>query len=179
VWGNSVYVTVFRNNFTGRRVSKAPLQLSDNGNRRVVGLTRWSWFYSFIGNVLGGDDQTLVGSQTSFLYESQPGVGSTSGFGNDNLVPMWKLGYDSENSGAMPDTNVASTAVRHGNFDYVTRSVTWGPSSMPTALPNSLYLSAKPAFFGSNRWPWVEPTGASPAERVKVLPAKQRFLALP
>jgi len=38
-------------------------------------------------------------------------------------------------------------------------------------IPDSLYLSGKPAFFGSNTWPWVDPnTGA-----VYTLPAKARF----
>jgi hypothetical protein len=43
------------------------------------------------------------------------------------------------------------------------------------ALPDSLYLSAKPAFFGSNPWPWVDPSGSTPSGRVGTLPAKQRF----
>jgi hypothetical protein len=48
-------------------------------------------------------------------------------------------------------------------------------SRTPTAIPNSLYLSQKPAFFGPNPWPWVDPsTGA-----VYTLPAKARFDAMP
>jgi hypothetical protein len=34
-----------------------------------------------------------------------------------------------------------------------------------------LYLSSKPAFFGSNPWPWVDPTTGT----VQTLPAKARF----
>lgn len=39
-------------------------------------------------------------------------------------------------------------------------------------LPNSLYLTSKPAFFGSTRWPWVDPTGTT---KVSDLPAKARY----
>jgi hypothetical protein len=52
-------------------------------------------------------------------------------------------------------------------------------TGLSTTLPNSLYLTSKPAFFGNNAWPWVEPAGATTADRTKVLPAKQRFLGLP
>jgi len=40
------------------------------------------------------------------------------------------------------------------------------------AIPNSLYLSAKPAFFGGYAWPWVDPTGVV---KLSTLPAKARF----
>src|SRR5207249_1257409 len=39
-WGNAVYITVFRNHLTGKRRSAAPLQLSDKGNARAIGLMR-------------------------------------------------------------------------------------------------------------------------------------------
>jgi hypothetical protein len=42
-------------------------------------------------------------------------------------------------------------------------------------LPPSLYLSSKPAFFGSNPWPWVDPTGGT---KVFTLPARARFDAM-
>ena len=39
-------------------------------------------------------------------------------------------------------------------------------------LPPSLYLTEKPAFFGTNPWPWVDPTGE---RRLGVLPARARY----
>jgi hypothetical protein len=65
---------------------------------------------------------------------------------------------------------VLSTILREGNFDYVTNSVRWDTSAQ--TIPNSLYLTAKPAFFGSNPWPWVDPTGAT---KLHTLPAKARY----
>jgi hypothetical protein len=65
---------------------------------------------------------------------------------------------------------VRSTVVREGNFDYVTNTVRWDHE--PRDLPNSLYLTGKPAFFGDLPWPWVDPTGAV---KVRTLPAHVRF----
>jgi hypothetical protein len=45
----------------------------------------------------------------------------------------------------------------------------------PRALPNSLYLTAKPAFFGDLPWPWVDPTGTT---KVFTLPAQVKFNAM-
>ena len=35
-----------------------------------------------------------------------------------------------------------------------------------------IWAASRPAFFGSNPWPWVDPSAAT---KVQVLPAKQRF----
>jgi hypothetical protein len=74
----------------------------------------------------------------------------------------------------VPDPKVLSTVIREGNFDYVTNQVHW--SGAAQQLPASLYLGGKPAFFGSNTWPWVDPTGAT---KLFTLPAKARYDAMP
>ena len=88
-----------------------------------------------------------------------------------------------------------STILRDGNFDYFTGLTHWHgiggycnssnsagatcagqattPPAVPT-LPNSLYLTSKPAFFGSNPWPWVDGTNAS-NPLPGTLPARTRF----
>ena len=86
---------------------------------------------------------------------------------------MWELGYNPVTWVATEDQSVISTAIRDGNFDYVTNQVHWDRAQQP--LPNSLYLTGKPAFFGSNPWPWVDPLGST---KTYVLPARQRFDAL-
>ena len=45
-----------------------------------------------------------------------------------------------------------------------------GCSDTPT-IPNSFYLTSKPAFFGSNQWPWVNPTNGT----TYILPAMYCF----
>src|SRR6185295_2141357 len=87
---------------------------------------------------------------------------------------MWRLGEP--DSGGTPgisgsgDPQVGATILREGNFDYATNTVKWDTSAQ--TIPNSLYLTSKPAFFGSNPWPWVDPTGAT---KLFTLPARFRF----
>ena len=69
------------------------------------------------------------------------------------------------------DPQTLSTVIRDGNWDAVTNSVHWHNAPAGFPVPVSLYLSAKPAFFGGNPWPWVDGTTG----RVAVLPAKARY----
>jgi len=162
-WGNSVYITVFRNHLTGNRRSIAPLQLTDVQNRRAIGLMEGHWWYTFVGNILGTAGQAPA-PFSGFRYEdSFPWI--------DDPIGMWRLGYNPENWNAPADSKVLSTIIRGGNYDYATNSVHW-ENITPQTIPNSLYLTGKPAFFGSNPWPWVDPTGAT---KLYVLPARQRF----
>ncbi len=172
-WGNSIYGTVFRNHWTGLRRSASPLRLRDTGNRRAVGVQTAGWWFSFLGNVLGFPDMPLLPEQRRFV--TQMDVNRLS---DEGTVPMWIIGYDTVTWPRRADPLVVARTYRHGNFDYVSRAVAWDPGNPNHLLPPSLYLSRKPAFFGSNPWPWVEPTGATDAARLGTLPAKVRFDAI-
>ncbi|HTL17655.1 MAG TPA: hypothetical protein VL793_10475 [Patescibacteria group bacterium] len=162
-WGGAVYITVFRNHFTGQRRSIAPLSLTDEGNRKAVGIGKGHWWYTIVGNVLGTAGQTPAPA-ASFVYEDFYPWDS-------DPAPMWRLGFDTNDWNATADAKVISTLIRGGNYDYFTKTVHW--ENLPAqTLPDSLYLKAKPAFFGTKPWPWVDPTGAVP---VQSLPARDRF----
>ncbi|HXX32545.1 MAG TPA: hypothetical protein VEJ89_17720 [Myxococcaceae bacterium] len=178
-WGNAIYGTAFRNHWTGMRRSAAPLVLLDAWNRRAVGVQVGGWWFSFVGNILGYPGMQLLSGtdlhgntfdQQRFVYETDP-----SNLNDETVVPMWELGYDGTNWPDQADPLVLARTYRHGNYDYVTNGVTWDSTNSVRDLPPSLYLSQKPAFFGSNPWPWVEPTGSTDAARLGVLPAKVRF----
>jgi hypothetical protein len=151
--GNAIYHTVFRNHLSGFRRTYPGL-----GNARTGGLMYGSWWHSLVGNVLGRE-----GSMQSWVYEdaSWPWGGPA----------VWKLGYDPIHWEQEADPKVLATVFRDGNFDWLTGQVRWNASAHP--LPASLYLSAKPAFFGALPWPWVTPTDAT--RRTWTLPAKARF----
>jgi hypothetical protein len=70
------------------------------------------------------------------------------------------------------DSLPLKSLIRHGNFDYVTNSQIWDATISDRNIPNSLYLTAKPVFFGNCPWPWVTPEGTS---KLFYLPAKNRF----
>lgn len=165
VWGNSIYITAFRNHLTGKRRSLSPLQLADHG-RFVIGLETGHRWYSFLGNVLGTADQTPDPGET-FEYERSPESGDPG-----TAVPMWLLGYTSNDPGTPLDPTVRETAIRHGNYDYATQR-TDQQAGLPDSLPDSLYLNAKPDFFGDRPWPWVTPE--QPSSTLGSLPARERM----
>jgi hypothetical protein len=180
-WGNAIYSTFFRNHATGLRKSVAPLQLLDAWNRRAIGVQVGSWWYSFVGNVLGFSGMQLLSgvdfhankfNQTSFVYQAD-----IHDVCNNNAIPMWKIGYEGTTWPAEADPLVLARTYRHGNYDYVTNSTVWDASNLDHSIPNSLYLSSKPTFFGLNPWPWVTPENTS-NPLAGYLPAKVRFDAI-
>jgi hypothetical protein len=157
--GNAIDLTFFRNWLSGQRRS-----FTDTGNVRAVGLAYGSWWDSVVGNVLG-----RPGQMSGWLYEDPAMTGNDSNWGGS---AMWRLGYDPERWTMVPDPQTLSTVIRDGNFDYLTSSVHWHATPAGYALPSSLYLPGKPAFFGSVPWPWVDATGST---KLRTLPAKARY----
>jgi hypothetical protein len=166
--GNAIDHTFFRNhlrcirapfdNQAGGRIDDAAQ--SRNGPRRCAGLMAYSYGMSFAGNVLGAAGQMGGWSFETTFDSGKPGI--------------WMLGWDAVKP-YLTDARVAATTLRQGNFDYLTNKVHWDPEIGPQALPDSLYLRGKPAFFDAGRgyvWPWVDPAGET---KLHTLPAKARF----
>jgi hypothetical protein len=166
--GNSIYHTFFRNYGSGYRArfkSVSGVVVDDiadlpGGSRplRGAGAMAYSYWMSWLGNVLG-----TPGHTNGWLYNTSRGSPG-----------VWMLGWDSDRPHPI-DPNVASTAIRDGNFDYLTNSVFWASTNTAHTLPNSLYLPHKPAFFNAgsgHTWPWVNPTGSP---QLYTLPAKARY----
>ena len=198
-WGNSINITVFRNWLSALRGAHAPLNnytiTLDNGchlkygdysGRYAVSVAAYSYGTNFVGNVLGMSNQQLLGydshscfadHQTGWAYEnldnSLPGT----------VVPMWVMGADQSHVNIDGNwtwvKNTVETQLRQGNWDWVTKKQSWngiGGTGAPGAgssqsIPDSLYLTAAPPFFGNNRWPWVDPTTGI----TYTLPAKYCF----
>jgi hypothetical protein len=160
--GGSVYHTYFRNWSTSQRSDfnngETGALISDrtqnNHPYRAAGAPRYSNFMSFVGNVLGMKGVTTAGA----------------GYSDSGDTPtIWLIGWNDLSRHA-PDPTVAKTVVRDGNWDWYLSQQTW-LNSAPAPLPDSLYLSCKPAFMGANTWPWVDPaTGTT-----YTLPAKARY----
>ncbi len=165
-WGNAGNITYFRNNFSTVSLTRP----GDYQNVEALELDANMVGFNVLGNVLGSPGRTISGAAQQF-----EALDRTSCMLN---VPyMFRTNYDSGNGGycsytTPPNTITSSELLRHGNFDYVNNSVVWDPTITDHALPASLYLIGKPAFFGSSAWPWVDPTAATPTQ---TLPAKQRF----
>ena len=159
--GNAIYLTFFRNWLSGKR-----RDFNDTReNAHTVGLAYGSWWDSFIGNVLG-----RPGQMTGWVYEDPSMTTSTSSW---RAGDIWMLGYDPARWKMVPDPRTLSTVIRDGNYDYLTNSQHWHNTPGGFTIPPSMYLSSKPAFFGSYTWPWVDPATGT----VYTLPAKARYEA--
>jgi hypothetical protein len=168
----SVHAHCWRHNFVGNVLGKQGQQLIRSPGRHGIGRFRFGnavldWFASALGK------RGYQRAQTHWLYEQLDRL-SPGG-----EVPMWYIGAEQDPGTWTFQPTTYQTVLREGNFDWFTQKQRWhgiggrGPTdtSTPKPIPNSLYLSSKPAFFGSNPWPWVDPsTGAT-----YVLPAKARF----
>lgn len=196
-WGNSIYITAFRNQLSGIRAGARGLSsygflsgviypYGDYWGRLAVDVQGGSYYTNFVGNVLGTQGQKLLGidtaahgfgyTQTAWVYEALDASIDNAAHSN---VGMWNMGDYQNASGWVWNANTYQTQLREGNWDWYTQTQKWlgvggrGTSNIttPQTIPNSLYLTSKPAFFGDCPWPWVDPsTGAT-----TTLPAKARF----
>jgi hypothetical protein len=152
IHGSSSHNTLFRCRFTGWQ------EPGITSNNNAVELQYKTTFMNVIGCVLG----TPGWSDT---YES-----AYPASGESTLRNIWRLGYGGPSWAG--DTNVKATLIRHRNFDYVTRSTDVDPSFGDTLLPPSLYLAAKPSWWGNLPWP---PIGPDVPGFVNKLPAQIRY----
>jgi hypothetical protein len=185
-WGNSIYITVFRNHLSGVRAAHPPLDTYKYGvypymdlqGRTAVDIQAHSDYTNLVGNVLGFRGQSLLSySQLRYSFAQRTwSYEALSEFPKNDVVTMWTIGSQQAGGWTWVPTTY-QTQLREGNWDWVTRAQNWHGiggavgSGKPQVIPDSLYLTAKPAFFGSNPWPWVDPSNGS----VSTLPAKACF----
>jgi hypothetical protein len=157
--------TVFRNWLHGQ----IPGQTSIGW---TFALKRFNRNYSLVGNVLGSPTPfTMVFDGTSFGQPNM-GNGSSSGF-----APPWAdwLKAGAPSSYQELDTNVVRSLVRKGNYNFFNRAIPAGEALAPGELPNSLYRSSKPAWFGSMPWPPIDPSNPSSLSFTNI-PAGLRYV---
>ena len=145
----------------------------------MVNVQAYSYYTNFVGNVLGMPNQTLLtnpdnsescynGLQSEFLEYSATTT-EDSAEKNVDAVVMWDVGeyqatVNTTGNWSFVDSTI-NTQLRDGNWDWFTKAQHWygigtntdGTDSAQPIL-NSLYLTSAPAFFGTNTWPWVDPT---------------------
>jgi PKD repeat protein len=164
IYTDSIHGSCSHSVFLRNRVTGVPVNPSEsdhstsivNGEMGTVQVVKVAYYFTCVGNVLG-----TAGFQT--VYETYPVA--------DSAKQIWKIGLNGS-SGSQSDALTVSTFLRHGNYDYVTRSTVWDAGISDHVLPNSLYLTAKPAFLGGLSWPAYGPD-LNPME--SDIPAKYRF----
>ena len=156
-WGSGSHHMVFRNHLT--RLNPGQPVTSDIA-AAIVDAN--SYYMTFVGNVLGtsGCPGPAEQSPLSSRYE--------------NPV-LWIIGYaEGSGTGNPDDPKVAQTLIRSGNWECSNNSVQW--TTQERSLPDSLYLSSKPAWFGILDWPPFTPerTDFNP-DNINKIPAQVRF----
>ena len=181
-YGPSGWGTIFRNRIPGN--SSATTQ-----HRVAVSIDAWQRNYSVVGNQLG--ERTAPNSITLALpgvtrTYAQPGTliwGYDPGSASFSSPYIYRLGYPySGNNGsstgtAVQDSYVNTNTLRHGNWDAANNAVVWDSSIADHNLPNSLFLTAKPSWFGNLAWPPFGPEAPTDvASDLAKIPAGYRLL---
>jgi hypothetical protein len=173
VHGGSWNLTYFRNRALGYSFGR-------DFDQTPVSLEKWARQQNVVGNVLG-----VVGLQTNLIVSADTNWGglvfNVPVFTNGcDVVTVYKFGFASDygcgNDGD-PDTQAESAHIIHGNWDVVSNGVVWDAGIADHSLPNSLYLSAKPAWWDDGApWPPVEPTTTTTGNiNAITIPAKLRY----
>jgi hypothetical protein len=148
-------------------------------SRAPISLGGFSYYFNLIGNVIGMNGQRLlnesalpngcIGPQNSFIVQVTANDEYNSAR-NTNSVPMWTMGSYQVGNTLKFDTTMLPTITRTANWDWVSSAehcygtggtTDLGCSGAAASLPNSFYLTSKPAFFGTHQWPWVDPTSGT------------------
>jgi hypothetical protein len=163
--GNAGYLAYFRNYASSQFAPPAVFGSTggQSGNITALQFDAGDVDMTVVGNLLGSAAATNLG--TAPLSAVLTGTGP-------DTPSIYEVGDNASHNGAgMAD--VAYTSLwAHGNYDTVGNAVVWNPSIATRALPPSLYLAGRPAWWPTGSpWPWV---GPDLAPMVGTLPAKAR-----
>jgi hypothetical protein len=175
-WGTSSHNVIIRNWLVGHGQFQPPYStrgtlgtpIAYNQETAAIQLWEGQSSYSVIGNVFG--DSTLTGA----TYEVTHPDGKSYG----GVRYIWNLGYtSSSDTGSSTPILVGPTAtlIDHGNWDAPGGTQRWDSGIADHAIPNSLFLSSKPSWFGSLSWPAFEPATPN-AAAITSIPAGYRYV---
>jgi len=178
--GSSSHDTLFRNWLHGTSDKTDQFWI-------CINLNRFTRAYSVIGNVLGAKGQRWLydnadqgfGYDQHFIYVlGMPNMGN-GGF-RGKVQPSKGTTWADWGHGPGPggfqelDLDVRATTLIKGNFNYKDNGVP-AAEALGSALPPSLYLKEKPAWFGSLAWPAFGPDTTFEKNQI---PAQVRFEAM-
>ena len=148
VWGNNGPTTFFRN-----RVFRETQFVNNYSMTRFTHISVESLnpYQNLIANEIGLPGQSSIGF-TGRWTNNNSGTGSTI---------LWV------------SLNVINTTLLHGNYEYLNNTYIGGwNSGLSQNIPNSLFLTSKPDFFGNMDWP---PFGPEKINSGNKIPAQVRY----
>lgn len=174
VHGSANNLVYFRNHF--RLQEGHILSYVDYKGSETIDFDRWNDYMTVVGNILG---------YPSMQADQSASNGKLMSYEN-HYQAIYRLGYDANDSALIVSDNMPkATILRHGNYDYVNNSIIWDPTIPDHTLPDSLYLTGTPSWFGNMAWPPVDPTSPPFSEGsvttpgtslYPIIPAMYRFL---
>ena len=153
-WGSCSYNTVYRcwiMNYSSQNATPTAA-------RWAVDIQQNSYYNNILGSIIG-----------------RPGDKGVRYAGNDTTtsdLASYRLGFPHPGFGQMTDPMVRATTYMHGNYDYIGGEILWDYRNSDHRLPDSLYLAAKPLWWGNLRWPAFGPD-LSPM--ISKIPAQLRY----
>ncbi len=160
IHGSASHYTVFRNYIDTDHTFPTHPDHSENDTDMTVGVRLDSGYYTnVVGNIIG--QPSYPHSPTTERYESTS-YSECVTYQNQRHMYAFRTN----------DTKVYNTTYRHGNYDYATNSTIWDIGNPDHDLPDSLYLTEKPSWFGSSNWP---PFGPDTDFENNKIPAQIRF----
>ena len=184
VWGTGSHGTLLRNFFSGQDwdcppyTGRGPEQTNSynkqyQANRCInlagIGVSK---YFNLVGNVLG---TATMGNYPSFSPVYVEVAPTTRAYDHEGLI--LSMGYAGGGDGGTTagDNNMPwVTLINHGNWDVVNQTQIWSTNIADHTIPNSYYLTAKPAFFGTLAWPPIDPSNATAVSPMNI-PAAYRY----
>jgi hypothetical protein len=178
IWGSSSQTTAYRNWVVGtNRIcspmsGRGPVKCSGTDAHhgfqaaRAMNIAYTATLNNFVGNVVGSAQmQSLTRHNRALAQKAQIEYPAIRSY--DDAAYGWSFGYGSTSDdgtgtgcgGGIPPCHLAQTSSTdffQGNFNNVDGAVTWAPG-VSHALPASLYLSVKPAWWRSLPFPATGP----------------------
>ena len=181
-WGSSSHGTALRNWFTGANLIYPPASdgrvtvQTNNGyyatqGLRAICLDFAESYYNIVGNIVGCPYASATNGAVYMVVAPQ-------GRNYQYTSYLYSLGYSdvSDGGGAALDSTLPSTTLlNHGNYDFVNKTQEWDSTISDHSIPNSYYLTAKPAWFGNLNWPPFDPANPATAS-ITNIPAGYRFV---
>jgi hypothetical protein len=153
-WGSGSHNTTFRSWIQNYSLNAVTPTLA----RYAIDVAAHNYYNNIVGSIIGRRGDTGV----RYATEDTP----------HSVLTSYRLGFHSAGSRTISDTDVQPRTLIHGNYDHIGGGLVWEASNPDRNLPPSLYLRAKPAWFGALAWPAIGPD-LSPMEGT--IPAMVRY----